>query len=186
MSRHWPRCLIRRVAGALVLLSAVLSSATAQADPCGAAIERAAGLTGVPVSLLRAIGEVESGIQLREQRVSWPWTVNDGRSLFFRNREAAAAHLDGLVAAGKPNVDIGCLQVNWRWHADGFDGPADLLDPATNALYAARYLAALRKERGTWAAAVSAYHSRQEMRASVYRCRVAARLRPNLEASDCG
>jgi soluble lytic murein transglycosylase-like protein len=169
------------------LIAAILASAqvAAKADPCGAAIERAARLTGVPVPLLRAIGEVESGVQISEKRISWPWAVNDGRRLLFRNRETAAAHVEALIAAGRPNVDIGCLQVNWRWHAEAFEAPAQLLDPATNALYAARYLAALRQELGSWAAAVSAYHSRQETRASVYRCRVASRLRPDLRPSDC-
>ncbi|WP_162915198.1 transglycosylase SLT domain-containing protein [Desertibaculum subflavum] len=177
-----------RLLRGLGLIAVILASTqvAAKADPCGAAIERAARLTGVPVSLLRAIGEVESGVQLGERRVAWPWAVNDGRSLFFRNRAAAAAHVDALVAAGKSNVDIGCLQVNWHWHGEAFDAPADMLDPAANALYAARYLAALRRELGSWAAAVSAYHSRRETRAGAYRCRVASRLRPELRPSDCG
>ena len=176
-----------RFAHVLGLIAVILASTSlvAKADPCGAAVERAARLTGVPVSLLRAIGEVESGVQLSDKRIAWPWAVNDGRSLFFRNRETAAAHVEALIAAGKPNVDIGCLQVNWRWHAKAFAAPADLLDPATNTLYAARYLADLRREVGSWAAAVSAYHSRAEARASAYRCRVALRLRPDLRPSDC-
>lgn len=161
MSRYGPRRLIRRLGCALALLRAVLLPAEAEADPCGVAIESAAKLTGVPVSLLRAIGEVESGVQVSDKRFSWPWAVNDGRSLFFRSREAAAAHIQTLVAAGKTNVDVGCMQVNWRWHAEALEAPAELLDPMTNALYAARYLSGLRKELGScpggeWLATVEA------------------------------
>lgn len=67
----------------LAALTAVILAWTpvaAKADPCGAAIERAARQTGVPLSLLRAIGEVESGVQISEKRISW------------------GARLDGLVS----------------------------------------------------------------------------------------
>jgi hypothetical protein len=108
------------------------------------AIESAAKLTGVPVSLMRAIGEVESVVQLRDKRFSWPWAVNDGRSLLLRSREGAAAHIQTLVAAGKTNVDIGCMQVNWRWHSEAFEAPTELLDLMENVLYAARSCLAAR------------------------------------------
>lgn len=157
----------------------------AKADPCSVAIDRAARLTGVPKPLLRAIAEVESGVQLPSGRLAWPWAVNDGRSLLFRTRAAATAHVEALVASGKLNVDIGCMQINWRWHGAQIGSPAALFDPQFNVLYAARYLAGLRREFDSWAAAVSAYHSRREVYAAAYRCRVARRLDPDSLPSDC-
>lgn len=187
MPRYRPRRLSLRVACAGYLLAVLIGlvPAAAEADPCGLAIERAARLTGVPVSLLRAIAEVESGVQLPSGRLAWPWAVNDGRSLLFRTRAAATDHVESLIAAGRRNVDIGCMQINWRWHGDEIGSPAALLDPEANVLYAARFLAGLRREFDSWAAAVSAYHSRREEHAAAYRCRVAQRLEPDTRPSDC-
>jgi len=187
MPRYRPRRLSLRVACAGYLFAALLASvpSVAKADPCGVAIERAARLTGVPASLLRAIAEVESGVQLPKGKLAWPWAVNDGRSLLFRTRAAATDHVQALIAAGKRNVDIGCMQINWRWHGEQIGSPAALFDPQVNVLYAARYLADLRREFHSWAAAVSAYHSRREEHAALYRCRVARRLEPDTSPSDC-
>lgn len=187
MSGHRPRGLTFPLARASYLVAALLSLApvAAKADPCGVAIERAARLTGVPASLLRAVAEVESGVQLPGGKFAWPWAVNDGRSLLFRSREAATNHVKTLIAAGNLNVDIGCMQINWRWHGREISSPAALFDPEVNVLYAARYLAALRREFDTWAEAVSAYHSRREIHAAAYRCRIARRLKPDLRPLDC-
>lgn len=187
MPGHRPRGLSFPLARAGYLAAVLLSlaPAAAKADPCGLAIERAARLTGVPGSLLRAVAEVESGVQLPGGKYAWPWAVNDGRSLLFRNRAAATEHVETLIAAGNFNVDIGCMQINWRWHGHEISSPAALFDPEVNVLYAARYLAALRREFDTWAEAVSAYHSRREIHAGAYRCRIARRLKPDLRPSDC-
>jgi len=111
--------------------------------------------------------------------------VNDGRPLLFRTREKAVAYVEALIAAGKPSVDIGCMQINWQWHGRAFNSPAALFEPTTNVLYGARYLVELRRELGSWSAAVSAYHSRREEHAAAYRCRVAARLQPGAMPTDC-
>ncbi len=187
MPRYWSRRLAHRVTLIALLLGIHLAvtAASAKADPCSSAIERASRQTGVPAPLLHAIADLESGMQLRDRRVSWPWAVNDGRPLMFRNRETALAHVETLLAAGRENVDIGCMQINWRWHGGAFGSPAALIEPTVNVLYAARYLAALRGELGSWAAAVSAYHSRREEAAAKYRCRVAVRLSSAARPSDC-
>jgi hypothetical protein len=167
------------------LLGGTAVTSSASADPCGVAIAMAAKRTGVPHGILRAIGRIESGISFRGQIYSWPWAVNDnGRSLLFKTREAASRYVAEQVEAGRLSIDIGCLQINWRWHGAGFRHPDELFEPTTNALYGAVFLNELYRETGSWAGAVSAYHSRAEANAARYRCAVAKAIQGR-PANDC-
>jgi len=65
-------------------------------------------------------------------------------------------------------LDLGCFQINLRWHGRAFDTLDQMLDPARNARYAARFLAALHDETGDWTAAAAAYHSRTSDHARAY------------------
>jgi len=125
MRRH-RLCLLTWLALALAVPAAhgsaiCAGAAAAESALCGEAIRRAAQTTGVPVALLLALAPTESGLPRAHGRgpsYPWPWTVNtNGRGSFhFRTRAAAEKHLTALVAAGIDNIDIGCMQVNWRWH----------------------------------------------------------------------
>lgn len=145
---------------------------------CDAAAAQASAATGVPLPLLRAIGRAESGRNLGDGALfPWPWTVNAaGRGHWFATQAEALAFAEARIAEGAGNVDIGCFQINHRWHGAAFESVAAMLDPAANALYAARFLARLRAETGSWEAAVGAYHSRSPERAERYRARVDAAL----------
>jgi len=57
------------------------------------------------------------------------------------------------------SVDIGLMQINWKFHGRHFDSMMQLFDPATNLDYAARYLKRLMKEHGNLEKAVAFYHS---------------------------
>jgi hypothetical protein len=72
------------------------------------------------------------------------------------------------VKRGITNIDIGCFQINYRWHADGFRSLDDMFHPELNALYAARFLSELYREFGNWTEAVGAYHSRTSKYADRY------------------
>lgn len=177
--------LCRGAAAALIALTAFLPTA-GHAGTCLQAIDQAAILEGVPRDVLRAIGRVEAGIHHDGRIYIWPWSVNDhGKSLYFRSSDAALSHVRAQLDAGRTNIDIGCMQINWHWHRDSFGDPADAFDPLINARYAARYLRHLKRNRDSWAAAVGAYHSRQEDRSAAYKCRVAAALRPQAAVAGC-
>jgi hypothetical protein len=165
-------------------------AAAAESALCGEAIRRATQTTGVPVALLLALAPTESGLPRAHGRgppYPWPWTINsNGRGSFhFRTRAAAEKHLNALVAAGIDNIDIGCMQVNWRWHGAAFASPAAALNPILNARYAAALLGDYRRQTGSWADAVGLYHSHTLALAEAYRCRVAHALQPHTRLKNC-
>ena len=151
---------------------------------CEAAASRAARETGVPVDVLQAIALTETGRMQGGRLRPWPWTANaEGRGHWFATRDEARTFARQLLDRGQRLFDLGCFQINWRWHGQEFTRPEDLLDPLTAARYAARHLAALHAEFGSWEAAAGAYHSRTPQHAARYRTRFAA-VRARLNATD--
>jgi len=97
----------------------------------------------------------------------------EGRGHWFTTREAAAAFVRQQAGAG---IDIGCFQINTRWHGDAFASIEAMLDPVANADHAAAFLARLHAEFGDWEVAAGAYHSRTPGLAEAYRRRFFAAL----------
>lgn len=155
-----------------VIAYALLGLAQASATPldlCDAAARHAAGNADVPADMLRAIARVETGRVVDGRLAAWPWTVNmEGQGYWFESKQAAQEFVRVAYARGARNFDIGCFQINYRWHGGAFDSVEAMFDPRENALYAARFLQELRGELGTWSNAVGAYHSRQPHRAKGY------------------
>jgi Transglycosylase SLT domain len=138
---------------------------------CLRAAADAAAETGVPYDVLLAISTVETGRNNRP----WPWTVNfGGDGTWFDTAEEAEASVAKALDQGATNVDLGCFQLNYRWHAQGFASIADMLDPAQNATYAARFLADHFAQTGDWALAAAAYHSATPEYAAAYQARFEA------------
>jgi hypothetical protein len=131
----------------------------ALSDPtvlCRDAAAKAAKKTGVPYDVLVAITTVETG----RNDQPWPWTVNfggDGR--WYDSAAEAALSVDQALRDGATNIDIGCFQLNYRWHASAFGSLDDMLDPEQNASYAAEFLSQHYAKTGDWALAAAAYHS---------------------------
>ncbi len=165
-----------------ILISAPASAATPAAQ-CEGAARTAAQLTGVPAEVLAALALTESGRARGGGLRPWPWTVNiAGDGQWFDSRDSAIAHARAALRAGKRNVDIGCFQINYRWHASAFDSLEAMFDPQANALYAARFLRRLEREFGDWEAAAGAYHSRTPELAERY----VARFRSHLGTANDG
>lgn len=141
---------------------------------CESLATRASREYGVPEGLLIAIARTESGITRQGQTVrAWPWTANiAGKSRYYDTRQEMLADLDRVRAADMSNFDVGCMQLNYRWHGDRFDGLERMLDPETNVTYAARYLRRLFDETGSWEGATRYYHSRDPDRGAAYLARV--------------
>jgi soluble lytic murein transglycosylase-like protein len=72
---------------------------------------------------------------------------------------------DGLAAFetarrnGARLIDVGCMQINYRWHGDRFASVTEMFDPVHNIDYAARFLRELRAREGTWTLAVARYNA---------------------------
>jgi len=119
-------------------------------------------VSGIPAHVLTAISLVESGRWdgARQARIAWPWTVtNGGSGKFFPTKAEAIAHVRELKARGEWNIDVGCMQINLRYHGDAFDTLDKAFEPMANVAYAAKFLTDLKAETGSWTLAVSRYHS---------------------------
>jgi len=150
---------------------------------CDNAAQIAARETGVPVSVLRAITITETGRNYSGQFGPWPWTVNmEGAGHWFSTPEEARDFVEKKVALGARSFDVGCFQLNHRWHGQAFASIEQMFDPIRNARYAAGFLKQLHKETGDWSLAAGAYHSRTPKLAEKYRARF-DRLRARLEGS---
>lgn len=160
---------------ALFILILLAGPAAAAPELCEGAARQAAQESGVPEDLLQAIARAESGRTLVGRLRPWPWAANlEGQGHWFATQAELQVFAESAVAAGRVSIDIGCFQINWRWHGAPYAGPSDLTDPLTGARHAARYLSDLKDEFGGWEAAVGAYHSRDPARAARYAARVAA------------
>lgn len=75
-------------------------------------------------------------------------------------------------------IDLGCMQINHRYHGDQFRSVDDMLDPRRNVDYAARFLAQLHAKHETWSMAVARYHAgpNNDPAQKRYVCRVIANM----------
>lgn len=156
----------------LWLASPALATASVAAL-CDRAAHQAAQDSGVPVSVMLAITRAETGRSVSGIVAPWPWAINRaGKGAWFPSREAAIEAVTQAIASGERNIDIGCFQINLRWHGTAFRSLEDMFDPSRNARYAAEFLASLYGETGDWSAAIGAYHSRREDDATRYLARI--------------
>ncbi len=116
---------------------------------------------GLPENILLSISRVESGYQKVAGVIrAWPWTLNaGGESSYFQTKEDALRSLEERIRKGVKNVDIGCMQLNYRWHKDFFNNLSDMINPIKNVDYAARFLNKLHQRHRSWEKAVKYYHS---------------------------
>jgi hypothetical protein len=139
---------------------------------CEAATRKAEFTERVPRGLLEAISLKESGRWDDEEKrsVPWPWTVTSGGpGEYFATREEALAKVRELRSDGVTNIDVGCMQVNLRYHPHAFETIEDAFDPLTNASYAGAHLKQLREDHHSWHRAVERYHSGDPERGAAYR-----------------
>lgn len=167
------------LAAGLGLAAGPAASMPPDADLCDRAAEVASLETGVPLSLLRAVARTESGRAADGDAASdaspWPWTIQHaGTGVWLPSRDAALERAQEIIAAGETNLDLGCFQLNLRWHGAAFPSLEAMLDPQENARYAARHLADLFARTGSWQDATGAYHSGDPERAAAYVDRVRA------------
>ena len=147
------------------LMTGCISVATlaegSSTDLCDQSIDRVSATSIVPREVLYKIARLESGWHIDGRHISWPWSLNNGgKGYFLKDKAAGLATLAKLRAQGKTNIDVGCMQLNVRWHAEFFKNPEQMMNPLDNVRYAARYLEKLYEETGSWEKAVKFYHSR--------------------------
>ena len=168
------------------LIAAEIDGAPALDNVCLSEARRAEDQHGIPKGLLQSITRVEAGRKtVTGEYMPWPWTLNDqGKGLFFDTKQGAINYLHEAVSAGDHSVDAGCMQVNTKWHMDGFFELADMLDPVQNADYAAGFLLDLHAAHQSWDSAVKHYHSSDPAKHLQYHARVLGELETYLAAHN--
>jgi soluble lytic murein transglycosylase-like protein len=165
---------LRAIALAMAFMSSA-ASAGAGENACEREMARAAGKHGVPLGMLYAVGLTETG---RGDSLQ-PYALNiEGRAVYAADKKAAEHHVAAARLAGARLIDIGCMQVNHHFHGASFASVADMLDPAQNVDYAARFLSELRAREGSWTKAVARYHAgpNNDPAQKRYVCRVIANM----------
>lgn len=170
---------------ALIALTASPTSAAPNPEAvCDAVSDVAAREAGLPPSMLRALTRTETGRARAGRLTPWPWTVNmEGAGHWFDNQEKALAFARKHHARGATSFDVGCFQINYRWHNKAFGSVEAMFDPLENARYAAKYLLELKAESGSWKTAIGHYHSRTPARAQKYVARY-SRIKEKLKPID--
>jgi soluble lytic murein transglycosylase-like protein len=137
---------------------------------CRKYIEEAARETGVLPEILWAVAKTESNYG----KGAWPWTIDvQGKAHYFMNKSIAIHFLKSLPKKQLGYVDIGCMQLNAKYHGKAFTSLSKMMNPRLNVMYGAYFLKELYNEKGQWAKAVASYHSRNWMRGRPYAQHVA-------------
>lgn len=154
------------------------------ASDCENSIGRAEKKFNLPPYLLVAIALTESGIKGKPS----PFALNISGKSYYPNDTSEMKALISRNGGSTSSIDVGCLQINLKWHAPRFKNWESLLVPNYNAEYAALYLTELHRKYGNWSSAVGAYHSRTPWRSENYACLVSRRWSQifGSERSGCG
>jgi soluble lytic murein transglycosylase-like protein len=169
------RRLIAISLGAAFLSSLAVFAARAAVNPCETEILRASAEYGVPVGILYAVGLAETGRRGSLQ----PNAMNiEGKAVFPPNRAEALRVFADARSRGAKLIDIGCMQINERYHGSHFAGVSEMFDPHRNVDYAARFLVDLKKQHMSWSMAVARYHAGpdNDPAQKIYVCRVIANM----------
>ncbi|HSA80003.1 MAG TPA: transglycosylase SLT domain-containing protein [Geminicoccaceae bacterium] len=159
----------------VTILSPARPAVANPADICGALARETERAEGIPPGLVHAVALAESGRWLAERGHSqaWPWTVTAGsESFYLASKQDALRKIRELRAAGRSNIDVGCMQVNLGYHGEAFASLDEALEPASNIAYGARFLKRLRLQTRSWVRATARYHSSDPDRGEAYRNKV--------------
>lgn len=157
--------------------ASALAWAVEQSSLCTTAVRQAEERFHLPPALLLSVAKAESGrpVTSGTDIRPWPWTIDaDGSGIFVDSKSAAIVWVESQ-SAHHSLVDVGCMQVDLRYHPNAFRSLEEAFDPAANATYAAQLLTELYRGEGAgnWDIAIGLYHSHTALLAAEYRDRVA-------------
>ena len=116
--------------------------------------------TDLPKGLLLGIGKAEAIRKINNKYIIWPWTVNHaGKSMFFDTKKQMRNYVFKNLKRNDFNIDVGCMQINIKWHKNNFKKIVDMFEVSPNISYAASFLIQLKNKHGSWDKAIKHYHS---------------------------
>ncbi len=117
---------------------------------------RAAQAENIPLAVLYSVGLTETGQGGQLQ----PFAMNvDGAAVAAASLPEALAKFRAAQARGAKFIDIGCMQINHRFHGRNFASLEAMFDVRLNVAYAARFLKTLRAREPSWTLAVARYNA---------------------------
>ena len=145
---------------ALAAIAAFFSSLSAHAgDTMGACereMARASQEENIPLSVLYSVGLTETG----QRGLLQPFAMNiDGTARVAQSLPEALAIFRQAQAHGAKLIDIGCMQINQRYHGAHFTSLEAMFDARRNVAYAAHFLKELRAREASWTLAVARYNA---------------------------
>ena len=164
------------------LLATALVTTFAAATPGPPRVPRAYRVVAVeyavPADLLYAIALQESRALLgKNVRQPWPWTLNvAGVGYRYGSRKAAYLALNTLVKNGETRIDVGLMQVHWRFHSAALGSTWTGLQPWHNLRVGASILKDCFRRTGNWTLASGCYHSMTPTRSANYAASVSQLL----------
>ncbi|MFV0279845.1 MAG: transglycosylase SLT domain-containing protein [Rhodoblastus sp.] len=123
---------------------------------CDREMVRASKKHNVPLGVLYAVGLTETGAGGSLQ----PFALNiGGRAQFPATMQEGIRLIHDAQRAGITLIDVGCMQINLRYHRNRFPTLEAMFDAASNVDYGARFLSRLRAREANWTNAVARYHA---------------------------
>ena len=113
---------------------------------------------GVPMNLLYCVAKQESWRPNNKGR-PWPWTLNiQGAPRYLESKQAAYIEFQNAKKYTS-NIDVGLMQINYRWNRNHFSSDFEMLDPYTSIRVAAKIIKKYHSQSNDWWDAVGRYHS---------------------------
>ncbi len=167
----------------LILISLTLCSMSAfaadreimESKKCSSMFSYFENRYNLPKDILHSISlqETRKPHSRHQIGVVWPWTINvEGKGFHFRTKKDAIRFVKNQLKEGKTSIDIGCMQINLKYHPDAFTSLDQAFSPRRNIAYAAQLLQSHYKRLRSWDKAVGQYHSSTHDRASNYQASV--------------
>ena len=112
--------------GLVALITGSLPGLVWSAESVPSGYRIVASERAIPDAIFYAVALAESGRVLKTDGIfrPWPWTLNvAGDGYYYPTRIEAWQALRDWLDQGKRSIDIGLMQVNWRYHQERLGTP---------------------------------------------------------------
>lgn len=125
----------------------------------------------IPKDTLHSISLQETKRKHSKSNVQlvWPWTVNvKGVGYHFSSRDEAIEFTKKKQSEGITSIDVGCMQINLKYHPEAFASLEQAFSPRRNIAYGAKHLKEKYNSSGNWNKAIGHYHSYNKVHSQKY------------------